>query len=466
MPGTCEYEHGYNDTRTEKYDDYFCNRPRTSSSKLCKFHDEHYFQTHEQEVIKLFQKELSEQSPDKTKPIYFIGCNIPAIEVINIKQVRPVYFVNTKFHGNVDFFNIQLTSVNFSNAHFFGNFYLSNVNSNEIFLFSKAKFENDDSKVTFKECDLNLANFSLTTFDSLIFKDSTLNRTKFRTTTIKDKLSISECTFSGKSDFSDCHFLGESIFSLTSFHTDTIFQYAHFTNIVRYHNVDFKEQQLVIFNGDLSNVSFIGTDITRIKFSDKILWNNNDRYSILDARELINDPQNFNLSSVLSVYRNLRENYEFYLMYEEAGQFFVKEMELKRIYFEDPNDRYQTKIKKWRRYFSVTNCYNILSTYGESFKRISLWSIALFSLALAYFFICPDIVALNKSQPLGEIDYAVKLLNDPSFRLEISLERTFGSLFQITTGGLAEYIVRIASLPILGTMFIVLRRRFERRFRH
>ena len=344
--------------------------------------------------------------------------------------------------------------------------YVSNLTTNEIFLFSKVKFEKDDSKVTFKKCKLGITNFSLTVFDSLIFKDSILNYTKFRTAIIKTKLSISECIFNSKADFSDCYFLGESIFSLTSFHTDTIFQYAHFIDIVRYHNVDFKKQSLVIFNGDLSNVSFIGTDITRIKFSNKIIWcKDDDLYAILDARELIKNPQNFNLSSVLAVYRNLRENYEFYLMYEEAGQFFVKEMDLKRIYFEDSNDKYKTKIKKLRRYFSITNCYNILSTYGESFKRVSLWSIVLFSLALTYFFICPDIAALNKSQPLGDIDYT-KLLDDPSYRLKISLERTFGSLFQITTGELADYAVRIASLPILGTMFIVLRRRFERRFRH
>ncbi len=141
IPGTCEYDHGYNDTRTEKYDDYFCNRPCVSSSPFCKFHDEDYFQTHESEIIKSFQKELSEQSTDETEPIYFIGCNIPSIEVININQMRPVYFVNTKFHGNVDFLNIQLKSVNFSNASFFGNFYVSNVISDEIFLFSKGYLE-------------------------------------------------------------------------------------------------------------------------------------------------------------------------------------------------------------------------------------------------------------------------------------------------------------------------------------
>jgi hypothetical protein len=40
------------------------------------------------------------------------------------------------------------------------------------------------------------------------------------------------------------------------------------------------------------------------------------------------------LELVLSVYRNLRENYEFRLRYDDAGKFFIKEMELKRKYRE------------------------------------------------------------------------------------------------------------------------------------
>ena len=40
----------------------------------------------------------------------------------------------------------------------------------------------------------------------------------------------------------------------------------------------------------------------------------------------------FSLGTVMAVYRNLRENYEFRLRYDEAGQFFFKEMELKRKY--------------------------------------------------------------------------------------------------------------------------------------
>ena len=36
----------------------------------------------------------------------------------------------------------------------------------------------------------------------------------------------------------------------------------------------------------------------------------------------------------MAVYRNLRENYEYRLRYDEAGKFFIKEMELKRKYRE------------------------------------------------------------------------------------------------------------------------------------
>jgi uncharacterized protein YeeX (DUF496 family) len=52
------------------------------------------------------------------------------------------------------------------------------------------------------------------------------------------------------------------------------------------------------------------------------------------------------LEDVVSVYRNLRENYEFRLRYDDAGKFFIKEMELKRKYREIPIS--PIKLKFWR----------------------------------------------------------------------------------------------------------------------
>jgi len=85
------------------------------------------------------------------------------------------------------------------------------------------------------------------------------------------------------------------------------------------------------------------------------------------------------LEDVLSVYRNLRENYEFRLRYEDAGKFFIKEMELKRKYRElklkgdnspIPNIKYVYIQNGWlRRNFSLNGLYYHFSRYGESIWR-------------------------------------------------------------------------------------------------
>jgi uncharacterized protein YeeX (DUF496 family) len=36
------------------------------------------------------------------------------------------------------------------------------------------------------------------------------------------------------------------------------------------------------------------------------------------------------LDSIKAIYRNVRENYEYRLRYDEAGDFFIREIELKR----------------------------------------------------------------------------------------------------------------------------------------
>ncbi|MGA9842093.1 MAG: hypothetical protein WBQ25_07235 [Nitrososphaeraceae archaeon] len=50
--------------------------------------------------------------------------------------------------------------------------------------------------------------------------------------------------------------------------------------------------------------------------------------------------------------RNLRENYEYRLRYDEAGKFFITEMELKRKYKEDRQGNI-IKTSFGRRHFSI-----------------------------------------------------------------------------------------------------------------
>jgi hypothetical protein len=57
----------------------------------------------------------------------------------------------------------------------------------------------------------------------------------------------------------------------------------------------------------MSNVSFLNSDITRIRFSDEVTWGN-DGFTIIEEEWLKKESQPISLDLVLSVYRNLREN--------------------------------------------------------------------------------------------------------------------------------------------------------------
>jgi hypothetical protein len=145
----------------------------------------------------------------------------------------------------------------------------------------------------------------------------------------------------------------------------------------------------------------MNTDLTGVRFSDKAIWGEKkveydnfwrrkkvkeDKFKIIEERlleEKIKEKEghtkDFNLGSIKAVYRNLRENYEYRMRYDEAGQFFIREMELKRKYREavsSKDDGFKIKVKQnnWfrRNLFSLTAWYYHLSRYGESIWRPTL----------------------------------------------------------------------------------------------
>jgi hypothetical protein len=101
-----------------------------------------------------------------------------------------------------------------------------------------------------------------------------------------------------------------------------------------FNNALFENQNKCIFDvEDLSKVSFLGTDITRIRFGPKINWGGEDGFRVIDEELLLEgDPQKIKLKSILAVYRNLRKNYEYYCRYEEADKFYAREIELVKKY--------------------------------------------------------------------------------------------------------------------------------------
>jgi hypothetical protein len=93
------------------------------------------------------------------------------------------------------------------------------------------------------------------------------------------------------------------------------------------------------------------------------------------------------LDNVLAVYRALRENYDYYLKYDESGKFFINEMRLKKRF-----SNFTEKV--------VLSIYELLCLYGESYRRTIAWifaTIPLFTLARFLFEASPFIDSLKNS---------------------------------------------------------------------
>jgi hypothetical protein len=202
------------------------------------------------------------------------------------------------------------------------------------------------------------------------------------------------------------------------------------------------------------------------------------------------------IGSVLAVYRNLRENYEYRLRYDGAGEFFIRELEMKRRYEVTSSHSWKNIVRlQWRineirlleeaniselvrnnwlsRNFSLTGLYYHLSRYGQSFSRPALFGvgIVLFS------------TLLWLTQPNPAIDFSFQNITLPQIvtipemdnktNIEIAFERgltnflpslSFGTELHV---GLLNVAFKIVGGAVtFGLIIIALRRKFERKFRH
>jgi hypothetical protein len=291
--------------------------------------------------------------------------------------------------------------------------------------------------------------------------------------------------------------------------------------------VVFEKGEKVIFESpDLSMVSFLDTDISRIAFSENVKWGKSDEPSkIFDERRLektlkfieamnrfglfsksvkdmlagmgknpykdlpykifgdksqkiprfakgeilfesivFNDKDNkyrlipsgknaYDLNDVSAIYRNLRENCEYRLRYEDAGKFFIREMELKRNYTENKNSGEILKTNKLVRNLSFTGLYYNLFRYGESFKQPTLTVVIPFLILSTSYWFLTDLWVYS---------------SPPMDALSKTFTNAISTIFHIeqNKSGLIDSILKVFYLGILGMYLIPLRRRFERKFRH
>jgi hypothetical protein len=256
------------------------------------------------------------------------------------------------------------------------------------------------------------------------------------------------------------------------------FTEVHFTNEICPHldfqNVQFDDQEHIIsLKNNLSEVSFINTDIRRIRFGEDIKWD--DKFKIREERKIEDQlksnkiAQDIELGDILVIYRYLRENYEFWMRYDEAGEFFIREMEIKRLY-KQYSDNGQIQIKRKNpiiRNISLTALYYHLSKYGQSISRPVLFGVGIMLLS--------TLLWLTQPNPAGDFsvyNIAMPELNNSS-NLEVAFERgltnflpslSFGTELNV---GLLDIAFKIVGGAVtFGLIIIALRRKFERKFRY
>ena len=221
----------------------------------------------------------------------------------------------------------------------------------------------------------------------------------------------------------------------------------------------------------------MNTDITRVRFNSRARWGTDDPFKINEEDMLEKNPEQVSLASVMAIYRNLRENYEFRLRYDEAGEFFKKEMELKRMYREImPQNRSNTVIIRnsmLRRNFPLTRLYYHFSDYGESILKPTVVGLIIVGLSTLFWLIQNNPSADPSLSTTANVKHNfinVTQIWNNTHSLK-AFERSLGDFLPLLSlgnnikVGIIDYVVKIVGGALTFVLLAVaLRRRFERKY--
>lgn len=480
--GTCQYS--YTDTDWRGTGKEIRCRNSAYEDGMCKFHLAGYLDASTAgEIRDLFWKQH-----DKTAEGSLLDCNgyaLPSLakgggphvigrrlcldnavlgpggaDLSGLTFEQPASFRAAKFKGGANFqYTTFEKGADFSHAGFLG----------------AAKFEGS----RFSEH----ARFSRAVFGKAVFDWARLQKASFDRSTFKNTASFYECAFFGVANFRDAVFRGKSYFTGSEFGADADFSGSGFAQPMHFREVKAKCPSLVKFDGNVSNVSFLDTDLKEIVFGSRTTWSplaadaggrrrprgpriaasRRSSYSVWSKKWRTYDEKildggsrdlKLNHENTKNVYRDLRDNFDRNLGYDVSAGFFVREMELARIYKNDENGRI-VKKHPLRRVLTWHAAYNALSEYGQSMGRPLLCLAAIFGAGLSFLW-CP--VGIS---PALEIPCAGDL--------DGSALRSLASMMPIPFSAPPTAVdlgLKIGSLPAIATLLVALRRRFEKSRRH
>ncbi len=540
----CTYRAEYFDHEKGEWVIFECENEAVQDG-LCIFHHPTYCKEHENEVREKFYDKVK-ASIKKGKPLKCIGYNLPEINLFNVEFNVPIYFEETIFSGKVNFRkSVFLREVSFMGATFSREVNLVETIFSGETCFTGATFLGKAYfvRATFlRGADFGETRFSEGAYfigatfleEADFFEAKFSKEAYFWGATFSGKAYFEVTVFSGEADFRGVKFFDSASFEYSRFLDETSFVDAYFSSgflarsidlskYISFRDVYFERKDRVIFDGiDLSRVSFLYTNIDRVRFRNISNWGkyttfdsylliiknseeemkeelkklikhlediikndekfrmelnrkfsrmrlNNDLLNELKKREreMIEDAISryksgklikewkkhleglgyITLDNVLSVLRDLRENHDYYMKYEESGRFFIEEMELKRRLAR----KEKGGIEGWADWLALT-IYKALSLYGESYLKPLGWAILTILLT-----------ALWKALPTAIGNSLLYLPREFLRQIRPSIAAFLQLRWDETIPTLIE---RILSIPILGSLYISLRRKLERRIRH
>jgi uncharacterized protein YjbI with pentapeptide repeats len=381
-------------------------------------------------------------------------------------------FFRAAFEGRAVFLGVEFQEVSFENVVFNKLTVFTGSTFKAFANFGEAMFL---SRVWFKE-----ATFQQVWFDRAVFAEA-----RFNSATFSDEAYFDNAAFVGNVEFEDVNLARPKTVAFVGRpwgepHLDEF--YDSMDEIIRprvqrFWGKDLSKLQEVFARGrmSLSTVEFLGTEVGRIQFVN-VEWGERrlgirylglKRRAVRDELELYEYERNPDYGAVAALYRDLRHCYEEGLRYSEAGDFYVGEMEMRRL---DTSRRSKPRIREsdsfprrllmrliqtffvtwdWMRcnFLSPISWYRNLSLYGESYKLAGLWamaSVVTFALLRTIF--------LQPTQAVWDL-----------FGLDKALSRSFFAFFQLRSDDVMDDIERIVGAFMLGMLLISLRRKFERR---
>jgi len=390
-------------------------------------------------------------------------------------------FSESEFSGEATFFQCRFThGVEFQYAKFSGSAVFNYAQFSGFAWFIDTKFSGSSA--------FNYAQFScITSFAGSEFSDNVLfgyakfsDLVSFNNAKFSGAASFDYAKFSGPVNFDDAKFLGFATFLESEFLSDATFFQSEFSGDTSFHGL--KVSSLMTFRATIfqtrndqilflpikpytrfdeikvgprgevrfeggvcmSRVSLHYTDTRRFSFLD-VKWGRIDgRASIMEHGILKKQKEpTITPEHVHQIYVGLRRNLEHGAgRYPEAGDFFINEKEMRKLILQERRRWPPAEnLPEWL----ILKIYGGLALYGESIMRPIFWSVLVvftFWLLRAFFF------RLQLTDAKSYLDF---------------LMESMMAFFQMRSEPGVDILERLISVPILGSLFIALKRKFERR---